>query len=98
MKAVIFREHGGPEVLELVDLPVPRPGPTEVLIRVRSVSVMRTLDIEVRSRPGFGIIPLPHILGADPAGEVVDVGSTVAGFSPGDRVVSLLLLWCGRCA
>ena len=39
MKALIFREHGGPEVLEVVDMPVPRPGPTEVLIRVRSVSV-----------------------------------------------------------
>ena len=71
MKAILFREHGGPDVLELVDVPVPTPGPTEVLIRVRSVSVMRTLDTEVRSRPGFGGIPLPHILGADPAGEVV---------------------------
>ena len=97
MKAILFREHGGPDVLELVDVPVPTPGPTEVLIRVRSVSVMRTLDTEVRSRPGFGGIPLPHILGADPAGEVVEVGSTVEGFTPGDRVVSIQILWCGRC-
>jgi NADPH:quinone reductase-like Zn-dependent oxidoreductase len=97
MKALIFREHGGPEVLEVVDMPVPRPGPTEVLIRVRSVSVMRTLDTEVRSRPGFGAIPLPHILGADPAGDVVEVGTTVEGFQPGDRVVSIQILWCGRC-
>jgi NADPH:quinone reductase-like Zn-dependent oxidoreductase len=97
MKAVLFREHGGPDVLEVVDVPVPRPGPTEVLLRVRSVSVMRTLDTEVRSRPGFGGIPLPHILGADPAGDVVDVGSAVEGFTPGDRVVSVQILWCGRC-
>jgi NADPH:quinone reductase-like Zn-dependent oxidoreductase len=97
MKAVLFREHGGPDVLEVVDVPVPTPGPTEVLLRVRSVSVMRTLDTEVRSRPGFGGIPLPHILGADPAGEVVDVGSAVEGFTPGDRVVSVQILWCGRC-
>jgi NADPH:quinone reductase-like Zn-dependent oxidoreductase len=98
MKAVLFREHGGPDVLEVVDVPVPTPGPTEVLVRVRSVSVMRTLDTEVRSRPGFGGIPLPHILGADPAGEVVEVGSAVEGFTPGDRVVSVQILWCGRCA
>jgi NADPH:quinone reductase-like Zn-dependent oxidoreductase len=97
MKAVMFRAHGGPEVLEVVDIPVPTPGPTEVLIRVHAVSVMRTLDTEVRSRPGFGNIPLPHILGADPAGEVVEVGSMVEGFNPGDRVVSIQILWCGRC-
>ena len=97
MKALIFREHGGPDVLELVDMPVPRPGPKEVLIRVRSVSVMRTLDTEVRSRPGFGSIPLPHILGADPAGDVAEVGSAVEGFTTGDRVVSIQILWCGRC-
>jgi NADPH:quinone reductase-like Zn-dependent oxidoreductase len=97
VKAVLFREHGGPDVLEVVDLPVPVPGATEVLIRVRSVSVMRTLDTEVRARPGFGGIRLPHILGADPAGEVVEVGSAVDSFAPGDRVVSVQILWCGRC-
>ena len=99
MKAVMFREHGGPDVLEVVDRPVPTPGATEVLIRVRSVSVMRTLDTEVRSRPGYGGIPLPHILGADPAGDVVQVGSAVDGFlKVGDRVASIQILWCGRCA
>jgi NADPH:quinone reductase len=96
MKALIFRAHGGPDVLEVVDVPVPRPGPTEVLMRVRSVSVMRTLDAEVRSRPAFGIIPLPHILGADPAGEVVEVGAAVEGFRPGERVVSFRS--CGAAA
>jgi NADPH:quinone reductase-like Zn-dependent oxidoreductase len=98
MRAVVFHEHGGPEVLRLQEMPEPEPGPGEVLVGVRAVSVMRTLDCEVRSRPGaYGPIPMPHISGADPAGQVVRVGPDVHGLEVGDRVVSIQALWCGEC-
>ena len=51
MKAIRFHEHGGPDVLQFEDVAEPALGPGEVLLRVRAVSVMRTLDCEVRSRP-----------------------------------------------
>jgi NADPH:quinone reductase-like Zn-dependent oxidoreductase len=69
-----------------------------VLLRVRAVSVMRTLDCEVRARQGaYGPIPMPHVLGADPAGEVADVGEGVQDFAPGDRVVTIQSIACGAC-
>src|SRR2546427_12280948 len=71
MQAVVFHEHGGPEVLRMEDMPQPTPGPGEVLLRVRAIAVNRTLDCEVRARPGaYGSLPMPHILGSGPAGEV----------------------------
>jgi NADPH:quinone reductase-like Zn-dependent oxidoreductase len=98
MKAIRFHEHGGPDVLQLEDVAEPALGPGEVLLRVRAVSVMRTLDCEVRSRRGaYGPIPMPHILGADPAGEVARTSEGVTELSEGDRVVTIQSLWCGTC-
>jgi NADPH:quinone reductase-like Zn-dependent oxidoreductase len=97
MKAVVFYEHGGPEVLRVEDVPRPQIGPADVLVRVRAVSVNRTLDIDVRQRGANWPIPLPHILGADPAGDVAEVGSAVQGFQIGDRVVNIHSIWCGSC-
>jgi NADPH:quinone reductase-like Zn-dependent oxidoreductase len=98
MQAVVFHQHGGPEVLHVEDVPRPTPGPGEVLLRVRATAVNRTLDCAVRARPGaYGAIPMPHISGAGPAGEVAEVGEGVEGYQPGDRVVSFNGLWCGAC-
>jgi NADPH:quinone reductase-like Zn-dependent oxidoreductase len=98
MKAVVFHEWGGPEVLRVEEVPTPNPGPGEVLLRVRAASVMRTLDCEVRSRPNaYGPIPMPHILGPDPAGEIAALGEGVQEFGPGDRVVTIQSLTCGAC-
>jgi NADPH:quinone reductase-like Zn-dependent oxidoreductase len=98
MQAVVFHEHGGPEVLRVEDMPQPTPGPGEVLLRVRAIAVNRTLDCEVRARSGaFGPIPMPHILGTGPAGEVAALGESMQECQPGDRVVSINLLWCGVC-
>jgi NADPH:quinone reductase-like Zn-dependent oxidoreductase len=98
MQAVVFHEHGGPEVLRMEDMPQPTPGPGEVLLRVRAIAVNRTLDCEVRARPGaYGSIPMPHISGAGPAGEVAQVGEGVQACQPGDRVVSFNGFWCGAC-
>jgi NADPH:quinone reductase-like Zn-dependent oxidoreductase len=98
VKAVVFHEWGGPEVLRVEDVPQPSPGSGEVLLRVRAISVMRTLDCEVRTRQGaYGPIPMPHISGVDPAGTVEAPGPGVEGFARGERVVSIGVLACGAC-
>ena len=84
MKAVRIHEDGGPEVLSYEDAPDPRPGPGEVLIRLRAAS-LNHLDVWVRK--GLPSVPKPRILGADGAGVVEDLGAGVDGFARGDRVV-----------
>jgi len=96
MKAVIFDQFGGPEVLQYRDVPDPVAGSGEVVIQVKACSVNRTLDLEVREKGYFGV-KLPHISGEDPAGIVVQVGPGVSGVKPGDRVVVNPMLWCGEC-
>jgi NADPH:quinone reductase-like Zn-dependent oxidoreductase len=85
MKAVIFRQHGGPEQLELAEVPAPEIGDHEVLVRVRACA-LNHLDIWVRQ--GLGIpIEMPHISGSDLAGEVAGIGSRVTTFRLGQRVI-----------
>src|SRR5919206_861692 len=70
MKAVLFRQHGGPHVLEYADFPTPEPKPGEALIRLQAAALNR-MDVLVRNGwPGLKL-ELPHINGADGAGEVV---------------------------
>jgi len=86
MQAVQIHEHGGPEVLQLVELPDPTPGPGEVLAKVLAVSVNH-LDLWVRrGMPGMPL-PLPMIPGCDGTGEVVEVGEGVTRFAAGDKVI-----------
>jgi NADPH:quinone reductase-like Zn-dependent oxidoreductase len=85
VRAVVFSEHGGPEVLRLETLPTPEPGPGEVRIRV-GASSLNHLDLWVRR--GLPIrIPMPHIGGSDMAGRVEAVGAGVDGGLVGTRVV-----------
>jgi NADPH:quinone reductase-like Zn-dependent oxidoreductase len=92
MKAIVIREFGPPEVMRLEEIPTPRPGPDDVLIRVHAVSVNRTLDLAVRA--GTYAVPaaLPHVLGVDPSGVVTAVGANVAAPRVGDRVVTRQIL------
>lgn len=88
MQVVQFRQHGGPEVLELVDRPVPEPGPGEVLVRVLAIS-LNHLDLWVRrGLPGIPV-ELPFIPGTDAAGEIAAVGAGVEGLGEGQRVLVL---------
>jgi NADPH:quinone reductase-like Zn-dependent oxidoreductase len=74
MKAVLFRQHGGPEVLEYTEFPTPEPKPGEALVRLHAAALNR-MDIMVRNGwPGLKL-ELPHINGADGAGEIVALGS-----------------------
>lgn len=96
MKAVTFSQHGGPEVLQLRELESPQPGPGEVLVRLR-YAALNYLDIWVRRGwPGIRL-ELPHIPGADGAGEVSQPGPGVSDFKPGDRVVINSNIGCGAC-
>lgn len=96
MKAVVFHEHGGPEVLKYEDVPDLRPGPDEVLIEVKATSVNH-LDIFIRrGLPGVRI-PLPHIAGSDVAGIVRELGSGVKDIGVGRRVVVNPGVSCGHC-
>ena len=76
MKAAIFRQHGGPEVLEYTDVPEPAIRANEVLVEVKACA-LNHLDIWARKGlPGIEI-PLPHILGNDVAGVVREAGELV---------------------
>lgn len=92
VKAVVIREFGAPEVMRLEEVPTPVPGPGEVLIGVRAVSVNRTLDLVVRSGKYAMPVKLPHVLGVDPSGVVYAVGPDVSERKVGDRVVTMQYL------
>ncbi len=86
MKAVVFAEHGGPDVLRYTDVPEPVAGDREVLVRVRACA-LNHLDLWVRQGMRGVNIPLPHIGGSDIAGEVAQAGEGVTNVRPGDRVL-----------
>lgn len=96
MRAVVFRRHGGPEVLELADVPSPEPGPGEVLVRVKAAG-LNHLDVHVRRGiPGLKL-PLPHIPGSDAAGVVERLGPGVDTIRTGTAVAIDPTLSCGAC-
>jgi NADPH:quinone reductase-like Zn-dependent oxidoreductase len=97
MKAVVFENHGGPDVLQFTDVPDPKISPNEVLIEVRACA-LNHLDVWVRTGlPGIKI-PLPHILGNDIAGVVREVGGLVTWVKVGDEVMIQPGVSCGHCA
>ena len=85
MKAIQIHETGGPEVLQLAELPIPEPGPGQVLIRVEATGVN---FIEVYFRKGVYKASLPLVPGSEAAGTVEELGPGVTGFAAGDAVAS----------
>ena len=95
MRAAIFHEHGGPEVVRIEELPRPAPGPGEVLLEVRA-SALNHLDLWVRR--GLPIeTTMPHVGGSDVAGVIVEAGEGADAARVGERVVVNPSLWCGEC-
>jgi NADPH:quinone reductase-like Zn-dependent oxidoreductase len=94
MKAAIFREFGGPEVLRYEEVPDPKPRKDQVLVRVKACA-MNHLDLWVRK--GLPGVNLPHIPGSDVAGEIVEVGEYVTGLRTGQRVLLAPMHFCGHC-
>jgi len=101
MRAAVYRRFGGPEVVEIEEVPRPVPRPTEVLIRIHATTVS-TADRRARSKDVPAGLSLPSslvlgfvrprrpILGMDAAGVVEEAGAHVTRFRPGDEVVGML--------
>jgi NADPH:quinone reductase-like Zn-dependent oxidoreductase len=83
MKAVQYRQFGGPEVLELVEVPDPHPGPGQVRVAVRAVGV-NPIDWKMRSGTMGG--DLPETTGREASGVIDELGEGVEQLAPGDRV------------
>src|SRR6056300_1769217 len=83
MKAVTFKKFGGPEVLEIQDIEIGKPGPKEVLIKNLSIGLN---FIDTYHRSGLYPIPLPSGIGLEACGEIEEIGSEVKLFKVGDRV------------
>ncbi len=96
MKALAFNEFGGPEKLKLQEVPDPKIGPDEVLLRVRACA-LNHLDLFVREGIPALKTPLPFWSGCDIAGDVAEVGSAVEDVKVGERVAVNPSLTCGRC-
>jgi NADPH:quinone reductase-like Zn-dependent oxidoreductase len=97
MDAVVLREHGGPDVLRLEQLPVPEPGPGEVRVRIRAVA-LNHLDVWVRKGGPAFHVEYPHRLGADIAGTIDALGPGVDDVTAGAKTVVQPGLSCMRCA
>lgn len=96
MKAILFSDHGGPEVLSLGEIDAPEPGYGQVQVHLRAAALNR-LDLWVREGwPGLKL-EYPHIPGADGAGEISAIGPGVSSVEVGDRVVINSNLSCGAC-
>ncbi len=111
MRAMVLTKFGGEPVgsgtpgsqasasaaalLEERELPVPAIGPRDVLVRVRAVGVCGT-DLKITAGKIKGV-PLPHIPGHEPAGEVAAIGTAVTEVSVGDHVGVVIFLNCGEC-
>ena len=103
MKAVVFEEHGGTEVLSYMDIPEPEPGPYEVLIEVKAAGANFNDIWARRGMPGMKVI-FPHVSGSDVSGVVAALGSEVTGtgfgsssLQVGDEVVVHPGLSCRTC-
>jgi NADPH2:quinone reductase len=98
LNAIVLNEFGGPEVLRYAQVGTPMAAPGVIVVKVHSVSVNRTLDCVVRAGKYPVKIQMPHVLGADPAGAVVEVGGGVTKLKVGDRVAVISAVPCQTCA
>ena len=89
MKAIQIKQVGGPEVMEVAELPVPQPKANEVVVKIAAAGVN---FIDVYNREGRYKAPLPLVLGQEGAGMVSAVGSDVGGFAVGDHVAYTMSL------
>ena len=89
MRAVQFKEYGGPEVLEMINLETPSIAENEVLISIKAIGVNYA---DTARREGVYVVPtpLPYIPGSEIAGEIVNIGNKVRSFKKGDRVMALI--------
>lgn len=89
MKAALLKSYGGIDQFAIEDIPTPKPGPGEVLIKI-AASAVNPFDLILRQgyMAQFIPLPLPAVLGGDAAGTIAELGAGVTGFAVGDRVVA----------
>ena len=90
MQAVMLTRKGGPEVLEVVELPLPEPGAGEVRVKIRATGVGAT-DIAMRRGSSSYVPPIPFVPGYESVGIVDAIGAGVTTLKEGDRVCALLV-------
>ena len=86
MKAAVIREFGDVDVLKYEEIPIPRPKPGHILIKVLAAGINR-FDHYIREGSVVPELPFPHILGSDAVGDVAELGEGVTDFEIGQRVV-----------
>jgi len=96
VKAVVFHEFGGLDVLQLEEVADPRPGPGEVTIDV-TASALNHLDVDIREGVSRFPVELPFILGVEVVGRISELGDGVEGWQVGERVMPHLMNTCGEC-
>lgn len=93
MKAIRIAAFGGPEQMELADVPAPQPAPGEVLVAIETAGI-NYIDVYMRDgsyrRSHTYVTPLPMVLGMEGAGRIAALGAGVAGWALGDRVAYCL--------
>jgi NADPH:quinone reductase-like Zn-dependent oxidoreductase len=95
MRAAAINAFGKTDVVEVVDLPDPEPGPNEVVVSIRAAALNH---LDLWTLEGLvGDLPFPHVLGADGAGEISATGDGVTGVRPGDRVIVNPAIFCNAC-
>jgi NADPH:quinone reductase-like Zn-dependent oxidoreductase len=96
VKAVVFEEFGGPDVLQLQELPDPEPGPGEVAIDILAAA-LNHLDVDVREGVSRFPVELPFVPGVEVIGRITALGEGVTGWEVGERVMPYLMATCGEC-
>jgi NADPH:quinone reductase-like Zn-dependent oxidoreductase len=96
MKAALIREHGGPDRLELTEVPDPQPRAGFAIVRVRAVA-LNHLDVWVRRGVPGHKFPLPIITGAEVAGTIEQIEANDSGWAAGDEVIVAPGFSCGHC-
>ena len=96
MRAIRFARFGGPDVLELVEVPTPTPGPGQVALTVTAAAINR-FDLQVQAGDAGFPIPLPFIGGMEAVGVISELGDGVSGWALGDRAMRDVTDSCGAC-
>ena len=96
MKAVVFHEFGGLDVLRVEEVDDPRPGPGEVAIDIDACA-LNHLDVDIREGVSRFPVEPPFILGVEVVGRISELGEGVDGWQVGDRVMPYLMATCGEC-
>jgi NADPH:quinone reductase-like Zn-dependent oxidoreductase len=96
VKAVVFHEFGGLDVLRLEEIADPHPGPGEVAIEV-TAAALNHLDVDIREGVSRFPVDVPFVLGLEVVGRISEVGDGVEGWKVGDRAMPYLMNTCGHC-